>query len=131
MASRDSEAPARITMADDLSTMSYEAALSELDEIIARLERGDVELEAAITAYERGAALTRHCAQLLDRPAQKITHLVVGGAAGEVERPFAPPVERGDAPAPAPQRGRSAEQRLFGETAAPAATPRGVAVDRS
>jgi exodeoxyribonuclease VII small subunit len=115
-------------MADDLSTMSYEAALSELDEIIARLERGDVELEAAITAYERGAALTRHCAQLLDRTEQKITQLVVG-AAGEVERPFAPPVERGDAPAPAPQRGRSAEQRLFGETAAPAATPRGVAVD--
>ena len=113
-------------MADDLSTMSYEAALSELDEIIARLERGDVELEAAITAYERGAALTRHCAQLLDRTEQKITQLVVG-AAGEVERPFAPPVERGDAPAP--QRGRSAEQRLFGETAAPAATPRGVAVD--
>lgn len=113
-------------MADDLSTMSYEAALSELDEIIARLERGDVELEAAITAYERGAALTRHCAQLLDRTEQKITQLVVG-AAGEVERPFTPPAERGEVPAP--QSGRSAEQRLFGEAAAPAAAPRGVAVD--
>jgi exodeoxyribonuclease VII small subunit len=110
-------------MADDLSTMSYEAALAELDEIIARLERGDVELEAAISAYERGAALTRHCAQLLDRTEQKITQLVVR-AAGEVERPFQPPSERAETPAPAPARATSAEQQLFGE-AATAAAPRG------
>jgi exodeoxyribonuclease VII small subunit len=103
--------------------MSYEAALAELDEIIARLERGDVELEAAISAYERGAALTRHCAQLLDRTEQKITQLVVR-AAGEVERPFQPPSDRTEAVAPAaPARTTSAEQQLFGE-AAPAAPPR-------
>src|SRR5450759_62816 len=122
MASRDSDAPARITMADDLSTMSYEAALSELDEIIARLERGDVELEAAISAYERGAALTRHCAQLLDRTEQKITQLVVG-AAEEVERPFRPPTDRNEAPGAPPAQARSAEQRLFGALT-PAAAPR-------
>ena len=111
-------------MADDLTTMSYEAALAELDEIIARLERGDVELEAAITAYERGAALTRHCADLLDRTEQKITQLVVG-AAGEVERPFQPPTDRSETPASASApKGRSAEQQLFGD-AAPAAAPRG------
>jgi exodeoxyribonuclease VII small subunit len=114
-------------MADDISALSYEAALRELDEIIARLERGDVELEAAIAAYERGSALTRHCAQLLDRTEQKITQLVVGPA-GEVERPFQPPTARNEAPAPAPPRGRSAEQRLFGDSAA-VATPRGVPVD--
>jgi exodeoxyribonuclease VII small subunit len=116
-------------MADDLTTLSYEAALSELDEIIARLERGDVDLEAAITAYERGAALTRHCAELLDRTEQKITQLVVG-AAGEVERPFQPPAQRAEPPAPTPvPRGRSAEQRLFGDEPAPATSPRGAAVD--
>jgi exodeoxyribonuclease VII small subunit len=110
-------------MADDLSTMSYEAALAELDEIIARLERGDVELEAAIRAYERGAALTRHCAQLLDRTEQKITQLVVR-AAGEVERPFQPPSDRAETPAPAPARATSVEQQLFGD-AATVAAPRG------
>ena len=118
-------------MADDLTAMSYEAALAELDEIIARLERGDVELEAAITAYERGAALTRHCAQLLDRTEQKITQLVVG-AAGEVERPFVPPAERTERPeraAPAAKSGSRVEQRLFGEAPAPATTGRGAAVD--
>ena len=113
-------------MADDLSALSYEAALAELDEIIARLERGDVELEAAISAYERGAALTRHCAQLLDRTEQKITQLVVG-AAGEVETPFQPPADRAERPAPAPARGSSAEQRLFGDPAATTA-PRGAPV---
>ncbi|MGH7721639.1 MAG: exodeoxyribonuclease VII small subunit [Candidatus Dormibacteria bacterium] len=114
-------------MADDLTTLSYEAALAELDLVIARLERGDVELEAAISAYERGAALIRHCAQLLDRTEQKITQLVVG-AAGEVERPFQPPTDRAEAPAAAPPRAASAEQQLFGDTA-PAATPRGRPVD--
>lgn len=116
-------------MADNLPTLSYEAAVTELDEIIARLERGDVDLEAAITAYERGAALARHCAELLDRTEQKITQLVVGGA-GEVERPFRPPAQRAEAPAPLPaaQRG-SAEQRLFGDEPAPATTSTGAAVD--
>ena len=111
-------------MADDISTLSYEAALAELDGIIARLERGDVELEAAISAYERGAALTQHCTRLLDRTEQKITQLVVGPA-GEVERPFEPPGASAQAaaavapgsPAPSVPRGRSVEQRLFGEEA--------------
>ena len=114
-------------MADEITSMSYEAALAELDGIIARLERGDVELEAAISAYERGAALTRHCAQLLDRTEQKITQLVVG-AAGEVERPFQPPTDRNEAPAATPPPQQSAEQRLFGAGVA-ATTPRGVAID--
>ena len=114
-------------MADDLSRLSYEAALTELDEIIARLERGDVELEAAISAYERGSALTRHCAQLLDRTEQKITQLVVGPA-GEVEKPFQPPAGRTEAPEPPAPRASTAEQRLFGDPA-PVPTPRGVPVD--
>ncbi len=114
-------------MADDLSAMSYEAALAELDQIIARLERGDVELEAAISAYERGAALTRHCAQLLDSTEQKITQLVVG-TAGEVERPFQRPIERAENPVAVPPRTGSAEQRLF-DNAAPAAARRGAPVN--
>ncbi len=114
-------------MADDLSGLSYEAALAELDEIITRLERGDVELEAAISAYERGAALTRHCAELLDRTEQKITQLVVTPG-GEVEKPFQPPAarnDRGDAPPVPPAR---PEQRLFGEPA-PVPSSRGAAVN--
>ena len=63
-------------MADDITTLSYEAALAELDEIIARLERGDVDLEAAITAYERGAALRRHCESKLAEAEARVAAIV-------------------------------------------------------
>ena len=44
----------------DIKTMSFEQALKELETIVDRLEKGDVELEASITIYERGEALKTH-----------------------------------------------------------------------
>jgi len=41
----------------DIAGMSFEKALKELESIVGRLERGDVELEESITIYERGEAL--------------------------------------------------------------------------
>lgn len=112
-------------MADDVAGLSYEAALAELDAIVSQLERGDIALEAAIAAYERGMALQRHCAQLLDATEQKVTQLVVSGRS-EVESPLdigadAPPAA---APEPLP-RARSAEQALFGEPQQAAPRARG------
>jgi exodeoxyribonuclease VII small subunit len=49
----------------DIKTMSFEAALKELEIIVDRLEKGDVELEASILIYERGEALRAHCDGLL------------------------------------------------------------------
>jgi len=49
----------------DIKTMSFEAALKELEIIVDRLEKGDVELEASIVIYERGEALRAHCDGLL------------------------------------------------------------------
>jgi len=49
----------------DIKTMSFEAALKELETIVDRLEKGDVELEASILIYERGEALRAHCDGLL------------------------------------------------------------------
>jgi len=45
----------------DIETMSFEQALKELEGIVDRLEKGDVELEASILIYERGEALKAHC----------------------------------------------------------------------
>jgi exodeoxyribonuclease VII small subunit len=45
----------------DVSTMSFEDAMAELDKIVRALESGQQKLEDAITAYERGAALRNHC----------------------------------------------------------------------
>ena len=78
-------------MADpDVETLSYEMALEELDQIIERLERGAVPLDAAIAAYERGALLAGRCAALLDRTEQKISQLVVGAGGRIAERPLEP-----------------------------------------
>jgi exodeoxyribonuclease VII small subunit len=44
----------------DVSQMSFEDALAELEQIVRALEGGQQKLEDAISAYERGAALRRH-----------------------------------------------------------------------
>jgi len=44
-----------------VTEMSFEAALKELEGIVARLEQGEVDLEDSIALYERGQALKSHC----------------------------------------------------------------------
>lgn len=48
-----------------VETMTFEKALKELEQIVDKLERGDVALAESITIYERGEALKNHCAKLL------------------------------------------------------------------
>jgi exodeoxyribonuclease VII small subunit len=45
----------------DISTLSFEDALAALEAIVRNLESGQQKLEDAISAYERGAALKKHC----------------------------------------------------------------------
>ena len=45
--------------------MTFEQALAELERIVQDLERGQLDLEAAIVAYERGTALKEHCERKL------------------------------------------------------------------
>jgi exodeoxyribonuclease VII small subunit len=49
----------------DIARLSFEDALKELETIVDRLEKGDVELEASISIYEKGEALRAHCDKLL------------------------------------------------------------------
>ena len=58
-------------MADDITGLSFEDALAELERIVRGLEGGQQKLEDAIACYERGAALRRHCeAQLAEAEAR-------------------------------------------------------------
>ena len=63
-------------MADDplpgVSTLSFEAALKELEAIVAKLERGDVPLEESIAIYERGEALKKRCEALLAEAEERV-----------------------------------------------------------
>ncbi len=61
----------------DIKTMSFEAALAELEQIVGRLEHGDVALEESITIYERGEALRTHCDKLLSDAEAKVEKITV------------------------------------------------------
>lgn len=56
----------------DVATLSFEAALKQLEEIVAKLERGDVPLEESIAIYERGEALKKHCEGLLSQAEERV-----------------------------------------------------------
>ena len=63
-------------MADDITALSFEDALAELERIVRGLEGGQQKLEDAIVCYERGAALRRHCEQKLAEAEARVQAIV-------------------------------------------------------
>ncbi len=63
----------------DIKDMSFEQALKELEGIVERLEKGDVELEHSIEIYERGEALKLHCDGLLRKAEAKVEKISLDG----------------------------------------------------
>jgi len=74
----------------DIKDMSFEHALKELEQIVGRLERGDVELEQSIAIYERGEALREHCDRLLQRAEAKVDKITLSESG---EPAGAPPLD--------------------------------------
>lgn len=73
----------------DLEQLSYEDALSRLEDIVAHLERGDLSLELSMQRFEDGIALSRICAQKLTAAEGKIQKLVDGGGGDLCVEPLA------------------------------------------
>ncbi len=55
-----------------IEKLSFEESLEELENIVERLESGQASLEDAITAYERGSMLKKHCQAKLDEARMKV-----------------------------------------------------------
>ena len=68
----------------EIEILSFEQALSELEQIVARLESGQAPLEDSIRMYERGAALKAHCEKRLEAARLRVEKIVMGadGAPG-------------------------------------------------
>ena len=66
--------------ATPIESLSFEAALKELEDIVGRLEQGEVELEDSIALYERGQALKSHCESKLKAAEGRLEKLVLGTA---------------------------------------------------
>lgn len=55
-----------------VSELTFEEAMSALEQVVNQLERGEVALEESIALYERGAALKAHCAAKLQAAEEKV-----------------------------------------------------------
>ena len=69
---------------------TFEQALAQLDEVVARLEAGDVGLEEAVRLFEQGQALLAICRERLARAQQRIEELTAQGAPSEPDDAGAP-----------------------------------------
>ena len=61
-----------------VNEMSFEDAIRELEQVVGKLERGDVALEESIALYERGAALKARCETKLKEAEEKVAKITLG-----------------------------------------------------
>tara|TARA_B100001179_G_C18512940_1_gene369389 strand:+ start:648 stop:902 length:255 start_codon:yes stop_codon:yes gene_type:complete len=60
----------------DIKTLKFEEALSELEDIVEKLEQGDIDLEDSISIYQRGVFLKEHCERKLKSAEMEINKIV-------------------------------------------------------
>jgi len=67
-----------VTKVKPQSPQSFEAALAEIESIVAAMEEGQLTLEHSLTAYQRGAELLQYCQARLQEAQQKVKILEAG-----------------------------------------------------
>jgi len=67
---------------------SFEDAMLELEEIVSKLEKGDVSLEESIMNFQQGIELSRYCASKLDEAEKKISILLQNEEGNLIEKDF-------------------------------------------
>jgi len=67
---------------EDIRALGFEAAMAELEDIVRRLESGEVDLEQSIEMYTRGALLKQHCEAKLKAASERVERIVTD-AGGE------------------------------------------------
>ncbi len=69
---------------DDVEALTFEEALAELEEIVERLDAGELLLEEALALFERGQALAAHCSEQLETASLRVEQLTEHGEIVEV-----------------------------------------------
>jgi exodeoxyribonuclease VII small subunit len=64
----------------DIAKLSFEEALAELEKLVKQLEDGKAKLDDAMSAYERGLMLKRHCEAKLREAKSKVSLVAEGGS---------------------------------------------------
>ncbi len=65
-------------MSTEINDLSFEEAMVELESVVRQLEGGKIKLEEAVSVYERGALLKKHCEEKLKQAKSKIDKLIIG-----------------------------------------------------
>jgi len=74
----------------DVAGMSFEQALGELEGIVQELERGQLDLDAAIKAYERGSQLKAHCSTKLREAQLRVERISLASDGSAQVQPVEP-----------------------------------------
>ena len=64
---------------DELEKMNFEDAMKELENLVDSLDKGDVSLDEAIAAYDRGSQLKDHCQKKLNEAKMKVETIQSSG----------------------------------------------------
>ena len=64
---------------DRLEKMTFEDAMKELENLVDALDKGDVSLDEAIAAYDRGSQLKDHCQKKLNEAKMKVETIQSSG----------------------------------------------------
>lgn len=72
---------------------SFESAITELEQIVQRIEQEELPLETALELFERGIGLSRYCNAKLDDAEHRISILLEDGDGRPRTQPFTPPTE--------------------------------------
>jgi exodeoxyribonuclease VII small subunit len=67
-----------LTDAKTIAALPFELAMKQLEEIVAKLEKGDIGLEDSIAAYEKGELLKARCEELLKQAEVRIEKIRLG-----------------------------------------------------
>ena len=84
---------------EEIRNLSFEEARAQLEELVSRMESGNMPLEQLINAYERGSLLTAHCRALLAGLQRRVEVIINGNDPQTREArctPFAPEANQGD-----------------------------------
>lgn len=68
--------------------VSFEQKIARLEQIVAALEKGDVQLSDSLALFEEGTKLVTACSKELDQAEQQVVKLMKGGGGEPVELPF-------------------------------------------
>lgn len=74
-------------MAQSKKSQSFEEALGALEDIVNRLDTGELGLEDALTAFEDGVKLVKQCQKTLTAAQQKV-EILTENTSGETLTPF-------------------------------------------